>query len=96
MRPTKSDANGLRASRSPPLLADRSPAPPGLTALSGYLEILFGSAMDASISAQGRLRRNLTHPALGTRTSPHLRLSFLTDKSLTPKPSFIPAFLQVG
>ena len=63
MRPTKSDANGLRASRSPPLLADRSPAPPGLTALSGYLEILFGSripilktfGLDAMVSAAGTL-----------------------------------------
>src|SRR5450759_1688352 len=50
----------------------------------------------AVISAHCREMRNRTHPALGTCTSPHLRLSRRTERSRMQKPSWTPALRQVG
>src|SRR5674476_1521053 len=50
----------------------------------------------AVISAHCREMRNRTHPALGTCTSPHFRLSRRTERSRMQKPSWTPALRQVG
>ncbi|MEX6431053.1 hypothetical protein, partial [Ferrimicrobium acidiphilum] len=54
---------------------------------------IFGEV--CSVSCHWRVTRNFTQPHVGTKTSPHLRLSRRTDRSRMAKPSLMSFLCQV-